>query len=264
MNILSSTPVLSDYQIISVLSLGVRCISVIDSEGIVVRTGGSRKYKQTTFIVRKIGYATYDIIDNTIKSGSILVSFPDITNSIHREKILKQWRSTEHIHGLIWDENDNSGIDIEDAYEELNRNIHSEIGKCLLLAKGSALENRLVSDIGLQLSEAIIKNTTFDYIIFDITDIGAPRIDDVFPGLIHDPLIECIYYLKYSIFQIDSIIEYIINDMYYNERLYKITGISTVDEYLNVKDTITILYESERNNNWIQWYKEASRINNRR
>lgn len=253
MDILSSSYQFTPEQIISVLSFGVRCIAVIDSEGIVVRTGGSRKYKKTTFIVRKIGYAKYDITDGSIKSGSILVRLPRLEKGRLRDNILRQWEMTRDIHGLEWIDNDTTGIPIEDAYEMLNRMLYNSIGKCLLLAKGTALEDRLLSYEGLQLNEAIIRNVNFEHFIFDLTNIGAPKIDNVMT-IVHDPLIECMFFLKYSMLNIDTIVDKILED--YKENIGKLTEykIMSIDDYMRLKKLITIQYESRENdNNWIEW-----------
>ena len=68
-------------------------------------------------------------------------------------------------------------------------------GKCIFIAKGTALENRLLSRLGLN-GEIVEMRTIEPAIsIFDLTLLGVPKINDVFRNQRHNPMFETIFFL---------------------------------------------------------------------
>ena len=115
-------------------------ISVIDTEGIAVRTGGTKSKKQTTVWVKKVAIIVW--IDGQIDTErEYTISFPKKWNEIDNNT-RKSWSYTHKIHNQRWDQ---PGVPYRDSLNEIMELVSG--GE--VWAKGKFLEDRFINNIGM-------------------------------------------------------------------------------------------------------------------
>ncbi len=168
----------------------------IDSEGSISRTGGSKTKPFTTYYVGLISFIH-------VKNGAAIkmdTSHIKLPEEIPRDHF-KQWQMMRYGipgqfpgHGIPFHQ---QGIPLEQWLQNFYQYLIDNDFP-IVLAKGKALEERLINNMGLQGDTVCIKQykTQNHYIpILDIND-HCRKYSDVCPGMVHRPIKELIFFLN--------------------------------------------------------------------
>ena len=85
-------------------------------------------------------------------------------------------------------------------YRDVINDIDDVLSKCELYAKGVQLEDRFINNIGVNGNYIFKSDRVFakrKYHIKDLTIYGCPKFEDVYPNEIHNPELECCFFINW-------------------------------------------------------------------